>query len=101
MCARVRGQGRGRRTAFEPLWAGRVVQVLIFSHRARMLKLVEAVMIRKGYTFEVLTGSTPQVALPPPGSTLLPRLRMQYTWCMMQSSDQVTCAVHVLQARTT
>lgn len=43
------------------------MQVLIFSHRARMLKLVEAIMIRKGYTFEVLTGSTPQVPLSPPG----------------------------------
>ena len=39
------------------------MQVLIFSHSVRMLRIIQKMMTAKGYAYVVLDGSTPQVSL--------------------------------------
>ena len=41
----------------------RVLQVLVFSHSVRMLRIIQKMMMAKGYAYVVLDGSTPQVSL--------------------------------------
>ena len=36
------------------------VQVLVFSHKVRMLRIIQKMMTAKGYAYVVLDGSTPQ-----------------------------------------
>ncbi len=40
-------------------------QVLVFSHKVRMLRIIQKMMTAKGYAYLVLDGSTPQVSRKP------------------------------------
>ncbi len=46
-------------------WCAVLLQVLVFSHKVRMLRIIQKMMTAKGYAYAVLDGSTPQVCCTP------------------------------------